>query len=342
MPSNTQFSPNRTFSKVYNKSTYMEDAIRNFPKQFSWKPEIVHEDKLRAFGQVVVGGMGGSHLAADILTALEVDIPISVHRNYGLPSYTEAQRNETLYIASSYSGNTEETIDFAKNAFENDLNLAVIAVSGKLIEFARENKIPHIILPNTGIQPRSALGFSIISLVTLLGNKKLLGELADLQNLSAEALEKEGEKFAKKLSGFVPVIYASEKNASVAYNWKIKFNETGKIPAFSNVFPELNHNEMTGFDHVPKNEKLGQKFVFIFLADDSDHPQIRKRFEVTKRLYEDRGFEVHVVAMVGATRSKKIFSSLLLADWTACLTARNYGADPEQVPMVEEFKRLIV
>ncbi len=324
------------------KLFFMDKAIKDFPKQFEWVPEIVNEEKMKAFGQVVVGGMGGSHLSADLLTALEVEIPLTIHRNYGLPFYTEAQRNETLYIASSYSGNTEETVDFAHTAFEKGLNLAILAVGGKLIEFAKKNKIPHIVLPDTGIQPRSALGFSLLALVTLLGNKKLLAELNTLaKKLDSEALYEKGKALAEKLSGFTPVIYASEKNASIAYNWKIKMNETGKIPAFFNVFPELNHNEMTGYDRKGKTKDLSEKFCFVFLSDDADHSQNRKRFEVTKRLYEDRGLIVHVLPLTGTTRSEKIFGSLLLADWVAYNTALSYGVEPEQVPMVEEFKKLI-
>ncbi|MDD5050674.1 MAG: bifunctional phosphoglucose/phosphomannose isomerase [Candidatus Pacebacteria bacterium] len=320
----------------------MDKAIRDFAKQFAWKPKIENEEKLQVFGQVVVGGMGGSHLSADLLSALDVEIPITIHRNYGLPFYTEAQRSETLYIASSYSGNTEETIDFAKSAFDKGLNLAVIAVGGNLIEFAAKNDIPRIVLPDTGIQPRSALGFSLLALVTLLGNKKLLKELNTLATkLDPKALETKGKELAKKLSGFVPVIYASDKNMSVAYNWKIKLNETGKIPSFCNVFPELNHNEMTGFDRAGKTKSLSEKFVFVFLSDDADHPQNRKRFKVTKKLYEDRGITVFEYSLTGATRSEKVFSSLLLADWTAYHTAMLYGVEAEQVPMVEEFKKLI-
>ncbi|MDD4988915.1 MAG: bifunctional phosphoglucose/phosphomannose isomerase [Candidatus Pacebacteria bacterium] len=320
----------------------MDKAIKDFAKQFAWKPQIKNEEKLKPFGQVVVGGMGGSHLSADLLSALDVEIPVTIHRNYGLPFLTEAQRNETLYIASSYSGNTEETIDFAKTAYERGLNLAVLAVGGKLIEFAEKNEIPRIILPDTGIQPRSALGFSLLALIMLLGNKKLAKELAGLSTkLDPKALEMKGKELAKKLSGSVPVIYASDKNTSVAYNWKIKLNETGKIPSFYNVFPELNHNEMTGFDRAGKTKSLSDKFIFIFLSDDADHPQNRKRFEVTKKLYEDRGIKVLSYPLSGSNRSEKVFSSLLLADWTAYHTALMYGVEAEQVPMVEEFKKLI-
>ena len=318
----------------------MENAIKDFAKQFLWKPEIVNASSIWPFKQAVVGGMGGSHLAADLFPALGGVVAISVHRNYGLPAHFDP--SVTLFIASSYSGNTEETLDFARTAFEKKLNLAVIAKGGKLIEFARANNLPHIILPDTGIQPRSALGFSVLAFAKMLGDENLSKQLSMLgSRLDPLSFVESGKKLAKKLSGYVPVIYASEKNLAIAYNWKIKFNETGKIPAFSNSFPELNHNEMTGYDWTPRSHPLSEKFAFVFLSDDSDHPQIRKRFEVAKKLFENRGFAVQVIPLTGANLSEKIFSSLIIADWAAYYTAFANGAESEQVPMIEEFKKMI-
>jgi glucose/mannose-6-phosphate isomerase len=139
----------------------------------------------------------------------------------------------------------------------------------------------------------------------------------------------------------VPIIYASEKNRALAYNWKIKFNETAKIPAFCNVFPELNHNEMTGFDAKTATQFLSDKFYFIFLRDFVDHPGIFKRMALTGELFKKRGFNVEILDFGGENQWLKIFSTLLIADWAAYFTALNYGADPESVPMVEEFKKLM-
>ena len=139
----------------------------------------------------------------------------------------------------------------------------------------------------------------------------------------------------------MPIIYSSFKNGSLAQNWKIKFNETTKISAFCNVFPELNHNEMTGFDLVDKTKHLSDKFHFIFMRDSKDNPRIIKRMEITKKLFEDRGFGVEYVDISGENVWHKIFSTLLVADWTSFHLAKHYGTAPEQVPMVEEFKKLI-
>ncbi len=318
----------------------MEEAIRNFHTQFLFRPVVENAGKLSRAKKFVVGGMGGSHLAAGLIARLRPSLDLAIHRDYGLPTLPDA--HERLYIASSYSGNTEETIDFAKTAVKKGYDVAVVAVGGKLLEFARKKKLPYVVLPDTGVQPRSALGFSLLALLALMREKRLLADCGPLAKiLSPDACEGEGKKLAKRLFSSVPIIYASSRNREVAYNWKIKFNETGKIPAFYNVFPELNHNEMTGFDAVPKTKGLSDRFHFIFLTDSDDHPKIRQRMTVCRTLYEDRGLPVTEVPLEGRSPLEKIFTSLLVADWTALHTARLYGAEAEQVPMVEEFKRLI-
>ena len=318
----------------------MEEAIKNFHKQFTYQPVVVHADKLTQKSKFVVGGMGGSHLAAGLLLANDPALDLFIHRDYGLPSLSDAK--DRLFIASSYSGNTEETIDFAVQAHKKGYAVATVSVGGKLLEFAQKNGLPHIVIPDTKIQPRSALGFSMNALAKLLGDEALLSELSGLSSkLLLEELKGKGEALAEALRSKVPVIYASTRNSAVAYNWKIKMNETGKIPAFYNVFPELNHNEMTGFDAISTTEGLSRKFHFILLTDSADHPKIGKRMHVCRKLYEDRGFPVTEVALAGDSTLERIFSSLLVADWTAVNIAKIYGTEAEQVPMVEEFKKLV-
>jgi glucose/mannose-6-phosphate isomerase len=321
----------------------MEKAILDFNMQFDFKPEIKNVSAFRPAQSFIIAGMGGSHLAADLLSAYDPSLDVYVHRDYGLPALNRARLEKSLLIACSYSGNTEETLDFAAKAIQAKLNLAVVAVGGKLMELAKKNNLPYIALPDTGIQPRAALGFSISALAKFLGDQKMITELAELsKKLSPEKIKDAGEKLAKTLKNHVPIIYSSNRNFPVAYNWKIKLNETGKIPAFCNVLPELNHNEMTGFDVIPKTKQLSEKFHFLFLSDENDHPSVKMRMLVCKKLYEKRGLPVTILTLSGSSVFEKIFNSLLLADWTALHTANFYGAESEQVPMVEEFKKLIV
>jgi glucose/mannose-6-phosphate isomerase len=320
----------------------MEDAIKNFSKQFSFEPVIENAHRLREADSFVIGGMGGSNLATGILKIINPALDMYVHRDYGLPALSEKRFGDALYIASSYSGNTEEVLNFAEMALENAYNLAIIATGGRLIEFAKAHGLPHIVLPQSGMQPRSAVGVSLLALAKLMGDDEDVVEIQNRgQKLVSEATKETGEVLAKRLKNKIPVVYSSRKNLPVAYNWKIKFNETAKIPAFYNHVPELNHNEMTGFDVIDSTKKLSENFHFIFISDPSDEPKIIKRMEVMAKLFEDRGLPVKQIEYSGETYFEKVFNSLLLADWTALALSKQYGTEPEQVPMVEEFKKLV-
>lgn len=319
----------------------MQDAIKKFPEQFAYQPVIQNKNKLKKFTSVIVLGMGGSHLAADLIRTYNPSLPLIIHSDYGLPAVEKAVLKQSLIIASSYSGNTEEVIEGLEMAKKQKLNVAVLAVGGKLIEKAKKYGLPYVQMPSTGIQPRSALGFSLIGMLALMGEKKALAECRVVSKINSAKMQKAGQALAEKLKNKVPVIYTSVRNAAVSYNWKIKLNETGKIPAFSNIFPELNHNEMTGFDVKNSSQHLSEKFYFIFILDKADHVKNQKRMKITAKLYKDRGFACENIEMKGKNTWEKIFSSLLLADWTAVSIANMYGLESEQVPMVEEFKKLI-
>ncbi|TSC67170.1 MAG: glucose/mannose-6-phosphate isomerase, partial [Parcubacteria group bacterium Gr01-1014_72] len=250
---------------------------------------------------------------------------------------------KTLLIASSYSGNTEETIDALKTAIKTGLPAAVITSGGTLAKLAEEHSLPHIILPNPGIQPRMAVGFAVKALARLTGTLETEKELAALSHtLAPDTLEEAGAALAKKLRGHIPLIWSSAGNESIAYNWKIKFNETGKSPAFHNVFPELNHNELQAFDASETTRPLVEKLVVLLLTDSDDDSRIVKRMNVLETLFTARDIGVIKVPFAGKTRAERIFSSLLLADWTTLALARAYGRDPETVPFIEEFKRAVV
>lgn len=320
----------------------MSQAIKNFNKQFKFRPKV-EGGKVKRYKTYIVCGMGGSHLSANILQTAYPELDIIVHSDYGLPALSENRMKKTLVIASSYSGNTEETISAYEEARAKNIPVIVIAVGGKIIEMAKKDNVPYIQLPDTGIQPRSALGVSIKALMKAMKLNDAQKEVSLMaKSLEPSAFEEDGKKLAKRLQAKVPIIYSSARNYSIAYNWKIKFNETGKIPAFCNVLPELNHNEMTGFDVKDTSKKLSENFYFIFLKDAKDNPKLLKRMEILEKLYKDRGLPVEIIELHGEKEFQKIFSSLVLADWTALYTAEQYGLESEQVPMVEEFKRLIV
>lgn len=319
----------------------MEQAIRDFAKQFQYKPEIINGEKLAdSYENYVICGMGGSHLATGILKTYKPGINLYVHRDYDLPPYDESFLKNSLLIASSYSGNTEEVISFLEAGHSKGYSVAVIATGGKLIDFAKENNLPYIQMPDTGIQPRSALGYSLLSMAKMVNEASCCGELESLAlTLKPENFEEQGKELAGELKGKLPIIYSSNKNLAIAYNWKIKMNETGKIPAFYNLFPELNHNEMQGMDVDSNTEDIFKNFHFIFIKDSADHERIQKRMDITEKLYQEKGLAVTSLYLEGENVFEKIFNSLILADWIALNIAKSNGRNPEEVPMVENFKK---
>lgn len=327
----------------------MYETIKNFNAQFAYQPEVVGEIAAKTFDRYIVAGMGGSHLAAGILQTAYSGLNITVHSDYGLPFIREEEKDKTLVIASSYSGNTEEVIDAFQTALSRRVPLAAITTGGALLALAKKHNIGYAQMPDVGIQPRLALGFSTKALLKVLNAQEGLDEISRLNaELRPAEFEAEGKALAEKLFGKIPVIYSAKKNAAVAYNWKIKLNESAKIPAFTNAFPELNHNEMNGFDLQENTRKLSHNFHFIFLEDGEDDARILKRMKILAALYQKRGLPVETIAMKnpggnsgGTGQFHKIFSSLALADWVSWHLAKLYGVEAEQVPMVEEFKKLI-
>ncbi|MCX6702300.1 MAG: hypothetical protein NTW60_00270 [Candidatus Wolfebacteria bacterium] len=322
----------------------MSDAIKDFPNQLAFEPVLANAENLGTKGKFIVIGMGGSHLAADLLKIINPSLDVVIHTNYGLPKMSDEALAERLIILSSYSGNTEEVLDAWSTAKEKNFSVAAIAVGGELLDLAKENNAPYVQIPDTGIQPRSALGFSLKALLKVMGDEESLSRIGELASDFDSVKEEDwGRGLAERLEGFVPVIYSSDENFPIAMNWKIKFNETGKVPAFANKLPEMNHNEMTGFDVAPGTSGLSENFYFILLQDGGDNPKISKRIGVLENLLRDRGFNVEVLSLDADSDDvfRKIFSSLILADWTAYYLAEQYGVESEQVPMVEEFKNSI-
>ena len=319
----------------------MEKAIRNFPNQLKFEPVIENKSALISIKNFVVCGMGGSHLAADLLKTWNPFLNLVVHHDYGLPALAD-NLNNYLIIISSYSGNTEEAIDGFNEAIAKKLSVACVSTGGKLLELAIENKMPYIKIPDTGIEPRSALGFSIVSLLKLMKEEQALLEIKKIANsIDMNKAEKEGKILAGKLKNFIPIIYVSTKNEPIAYNWKIRFNETGKIPSFYNTLPELNHNEMVGFDGEKKTEKLLENFYFLFLEDKTDHPRIFLRMEILKEIFKEKGFPVETLKLEEKNIWEKIFSSLLIADWAAYYIAEQYGLKAQETEIINKFKEIM-
>lgn len=323
----------------------MRKTILDFPGQFRTGLEAAKDVKTEGkFDAVSICGMGGSALPADILSvwleAYKIALPLYIHRNYGLPHQAD-EKHLNLIICISYSGNTEETLTAFEAARRRNFKIAVITSGGKLAKLCKKHNVPLALIPS-GFQPRMALGYQFSALMKILANcglvKNGLEDISALEkNLKPKTLENQGKKLAKKLKGGIPLIYSSDRFKSLARIWKIKFNESSKIPAFYNYFPELNHNELVGF--TGGQTSLGGLTSIIMLRDATDHPGIKKRMKLMAEMLKSRKIPVESVDICGKDVLYKVFSSILLSDWTSYYLALEYGTDPTPVKLNDEFKK---
>ncbi len=318
----------------------MENILKNFKNQLLYQPQILNFKKNKKYKKVIICGMGGSHLAADILKSFDLDLEILVHKDYGLPKLNLKDYKNTLIICNSYSGNTEETISSFWSAQKLKLDIFIISSGGKLLELAKKFNIPYIEISEKNIPPRLSLGLQIIAILKAINKKNLINEIKKISfKINTNFLEKEGKNLANQLKNFIPLIYTSNKNEALAYNWKIKFNETSKIPAFYNVFPELNHNEMQGFDFNKYTKNLFKKFYVLFFFDEADNNEIKKRIKLTEKFYKNKKMNTKILKLNEKNIWLRIFDNLLLGDWTSYYLAKKYNNNPNEVLMIEKFKK---
>lgn len=302
----------------------------------------------RDITSIVVTGMGGSALAALLAKAWlkkDISVPFEIIRGYDLPKYVGSN---TLVIASSYSGNTEETVSALGQATEKGAQLGVIASGGKLVEIATTSGIAHVTLP-TGLQPRMAVIYNLRALLALFENFGVvhdkLQEIEDLsqwlgQQSSAWAPTVPTEQnYAKQLAaqavGKTPVFYGGALTAPVAYKWKISFNENAKNVAFWNEYPEFNHNEFLGWTSHP----VEKPFAVFDLVSSLEHPQILKRFEISDRLLSGLRPKATVINLVGDSLIAQLLWASILADYVSIYVAILNGVDPTPVELIEKFKK---
>jgi len=307
----------------------MRKALQGFPEQFGKGLALAEGVSAQDCDSRALVGMGGSALAGDLFNCWIPELSMQVRRDYSAPQCDSG----TLLFACSYSGNTEETLAAFKDGFDSGAQTVAIASGGQLEREALGLELPFIKLPS-GIQPRCATGYFFSAMASALEESGFFaGRVDEVADLSVSADEAAAKSMAAKLKGKIPLVYASSGWEAVARTCKIKFNENSKSPAFYNVFPELNHNEMVGFTKPPA------KFAAVMLRDDGDDPRIRKRFDATEKILEAKGVECLDYEMQGASRLEKMFSALYFFDWASFHLALANGVDPEPVAMVEDLKK---
>lgn len=309
-----------------------------------WNKE--HDD--REITGIVVTGMGGSPLAALLAKVWLRDcikIPFEIIRGYDLPSWVG---RHTLVIATSYSGNTEETLSALEQAEHCEAQLGIIAAGGKLIDIATGYDVAHVALP-TGIQPRMTVIYNLQALVALLENFGVIHgkqrEIAELSGwLGRETAywkadvpthENYAKQLAEKAVGKTPVIYGGALTAPLAYKWKISWNENAKNTAFWNEYPEFNHNEFIGWTSHP----VEKPFVIFDLVSSFEHPQILKRFKISDKLLSGKRPKATTVHLEGETILAQLLWGAILADFVSIYVGILNGVDPTPVELVEKLKR---
>jgi len=319
-------------------------------QQAAFNAEVVsaeHDD--REITSLVVTGMGGSALAAllfKVLYQAKLTIPFDIIRGYDLPGYVNAN---TLVIASSYSGNTEETLSALSQAQQKESQIAIVAAGGTLIEIAEKEGIAHVSLP-FGVQPRMAMLYNLRGLLALMGTFGVIGkeEYDEVAKLSGW-LEQESshwlpevptaENYAKQLAheavGKTPVFYGGAFTAPLAYKWKISWNETAKNVAFWNEYSEFNHNEFMGWASHP----VEKPFVVFDLLSSFERPRILQRFELTDKLLSGRRPAAKSIHLKGDTPLAQLLWGAILADFASTYTAVLNGVDPTPVVLIEKLKQ---
>jgi glucose/mannose-6-phosphate isomerase len=332
---------------IHEKDT--QDALGVIEKQwqqlsYSYDVSLEKIDAAK-INNIVWAGMGGSAIPAQVsLSWPSHPLPFEICRSYNLPEYVG---KDTLVVASSHSGNTEETISALEEAEKVGAQIVVTSAGGKLTERAQTAGYPLYVIPS-GIQPRMTTLYFLRALAHLyesLGLRKSLTIELEQASPHIEAAvanwrpdvptsQNLAKKLAQELSGKSVVVYAGPKMQAVANKFKIALNENAKNIAWWNVLPEFNHNEFIGWSSHPIDKPYG----IVDIRSNLEHPQVQKRFEVTERLLSGQRPAPHVVAPEGDTLLKQMLWGMVFCDFVSLYLALLNGLNPTPVDLVEKFK----
>ncbi|HWT94746.1 MAG TPA: bifunctional phosphoglucose/phosphomannose isomerase [Solirubrobacteraceae bacterium] len=297
-------------------------------------------------GGLIVAGMGGSGIGGGLARAALGDHasrPIAVSKGYGIPPWATP---DTTVLCASYSGNTEETLACYDAAGYVGARRVVVTSGGRLAEQARADGVPVIPIPG-GFQPRAAVAYltvATLEVAALCGVAPRMTSEVDVAASHVQALVSEwgpegsddalSKSMARALVGTVPVIAGAGLTAPIAYRWKTQLNENAKVLAFSHELPELDHNEIVGWEG---SEGLGP-FSAVFLDDEDLHPRVRARIELTSWLLEPNAAHTFRVETRGKNAVERVFSLVLLGDLVSLYVAVLRGIDPTPVTVIERLK----
>lgn len=333
-----KYDPENQFEVLKNSYQQIEYAKNN-------KYDLAGID-ISKIKNLIVSGLGGSAISGDLMQNFlqnEIALPFQVNRNYSLPNYVD---ESTLLLASSYSGNTEETISVLNEALKRKCQIICLTTGGTIKEIADREKLPIVILQK-GFQPRYSLGLSFFSLLKVLQALRLVTTSQEIIDKTILLWKKRGEEFsaensysfqvAEKLVGFLPVIYSTaDLTSSVGNRFKCQINENSKMHAFHNAFPELNHNEIIGWETY--DERVA-KLKAVFIEEATTHPQIKKRFAITSELLTKAGVEIISLSSAEASFQERLLDLIYLTDWISYYLAIQRGKDPSEIDYIYLLKK---
>ncbi len=312
----------------------------------AWSSEFDTEKlKNKKFRNIIVSGLGGSAISGDLIGNFlkdELNLPYFVNRNYTLPGYADSN---TLLVISSYSGNTEETISVLEEGIKKNCPMVCLSTGGKVAEIAQKKGIP-LVKMTPGFQPRYSLGSSFFSLLKIFVQLGLVPPQDTIVEKIRDLWKEKGKEYstennialncAEQLLGYIPVLYsAADLTSAAGYRFKCQLNENSKLHAFHNVIPELNHNEIIGWESFNPNQ-FNAKLINIL--DESYHPQVKKRFEITTELAVKKGLEFMNIESEEADFKVRLLDLIYLFDWITYYTAVLRGYDPSEIDNILTLK----
>ena len=318
-----------------------EKNILELGRQLSLKNlRFFNEAGLRKYRPDVIAaiGMGGSGTVGLVLKKISKDvsiqIPVIAWNDYGLPPEIEGGCfKRPLLVFVSFSGNTEETLDgFAKAARYG--RRAVVTGGGKLMEAAKKSGDPLAVFEKYDLAPRQANGVMLYGALGLLKNSLPKIKIAS-PSVNPAKYRELGKKISAAIGKKNVVVYTTTANSHLGYLWKAHLNETGKVAAFSNVIPEMNHNEIVAFETKPKN------FIACLIKGGGENSNERHRLNITEKVLSRFGVPTIVISPSGKTAIEKTFNLVSLAQWTAYFTAKARGISPLETKSIDLIKKLI-
>jgi glucose/mannose-6-phosphate isomerase len=334
----------------------MFQKIKEFPEQLhkGWKIGETAEYNVdfKKIRHIVFAGMGGSAITGDLVRSVynkDLPVPMIVNRDYQIPHFVN---QETLFIASSYSGNTEETLAAFKEAIQRGAQIICITSGGQLEHIAQNKGFPLFRLVQ-GYPPRAALGFSLGLLLKIfhqfgvgkLSKKDIDSAVSVLAEKSriwsdVDYTENAPLELAGQLFGKLPLIYASVNHLEpVGRRWKTQMNENSNIHAFFQSFPEMNHNEIVGWEMIDSIRNHFPNLIAIVLSDPEDHPRILKRMQIFRMFMKKDGH--HIVELTGKGDSffQRMLYLIHFGDWVSYYLAILNQVNPTEILKIDVFKQ---